>query len=74
VADWYQADYYKSSPYRNPKAERPLLGGWHVTRGGAYMSEANVVRCAYRGGARSISQNYTAGFRIAVAAQVGAGD
>jgi formylglycine-generating enzyme required for sulfatase activity len=46
VADWYDADYYATSPSRNPQK----LGSdqWHVFRGGAYFSDEFDIRSANR--------------------------
>ena len=44
--DWYDEDYYKNSPYRNPKG--PSSGTKRVCRGGSWCSSARYVRCAYR--------------------------
>ena len=38
VADWYQSNYYLTSPLRNP--DGPELGEGHVIRGGSYLSPA----------------------------------
>ena len=36
VYDWYDKNYYKTSPYKNPKG--PDKGKYHVIRGGAWNS------------------------------------
>jgi len=52
VAEWcndvYSADYYKTSPARNPRGA--ARGEHYVLRGGAWSSSANVCRSAYRVG------------------------
>ncbi len=37
VSDWYQSEYYKSSPTTNPLG--PDNGGYHVIRGGSLMDD-----------------------------------
>ena len=39
VADWYDADYYKNAPFKNPKG--PEKGKFRVYRGGSW-NESNV--------------------------------
>ena len=46
VRDWYDETYYASSPTRNPAG--PSSGAFRVVRGGAWISEATVVRVSYR--------------------------
>lgn len=62
VYDWYQADYYASSPYVNPSG--PITGTYRVLRGGSWGGGYN--RLAYRSNLR-IPSNYSAniGFRCA---------
>lgn len=45
-ADWYEKDYYKHSPERNPKG--PSGGDSRVVRGGAWFDASGYARCAYR--------------------------
>jgi acetoin utilization deacetylase AcuC-like enzyme/formylglycine-generating enzyme required for sulfatase activity len=44
--DWYSEDYYKYSPQRNPKG--PSAGTERVLRGGAWNSDGQNCRSAYR--------------------------
>ena len=37
--DWYDEDYYKKSPYKNPQG--PEQGKFHVMRGGAWFANCN---------------------------------
>lgn len=46
VADWYDVNYYKSSPARNPKNE--TTGQYHVVRGGSWYDSQDLVRAAFR--------------------------
>jgi len=47
-SDWYQRDYYKESPKKNPKG--PEKGAYRVMRGGSFFFEANDLRVYARGG------------------------
>jgi len=44
--DWYQSDYYTSSPYSNPQG--PETGTYRAIRGGAWSGHAASCRVAYR--------------------------
>ena len=44
--DWYEHEYYKRSPNRDPGG--PKTGRWKVMRGGCWAREAEVARCSYR--------------------------
>jgi formylglycine-generating enzyme required for sulfatase activity len=46
VNDWYDADYYGVSPYRNPPG--PASGSYKVRRGGSWCTDWNLVRVAER--------------------------
>ncbi len=65
VADWYDEDYYGRSVFRNPNG--PDSGTFRVLRGGSYLHDQSVGRCAYRDGGYPISRNGIAGFRVVVA-------
>lgn len=45
-ADWFDENYYKNSPERNPKG--PTRGELRVLRGGSWLSVALNLRCADR--------------------------
>jgi len=47
-ADWYAADYYVSSPLRNPQG--PSSGTFPVVRGGSWFDSPEYARCAFRYG------------------------
>ncbi|MDO8588022.1 MAG: SUMF1/EgtB/PvdO family nonheme iron enzyme [Armatimonadota bacterium] len=56
-ADWYDPDYYKTAPLRNPQGpskgkESAFFGASHVLRGGSFFDVYCVddFRCASRGG------------------------
>lgn len=61
VADWYDENYYKSSPNRNPKG--PAKGTYKAFRGGSWHSFAKDVRTTMRFGDVPTTQNGTIGFR-----------
>jgi len=44
--DWYEDNYYKSSPSRDPKG--PSNGEYRVVRGGSWDSYSNFIRVSYR--------------------------
>lgn len=47
-SDWYAADYYVSSPLRNPQG--PSEGDFRVVRGGSWFDPPEYARCAFRYG------------------------
>lgn len=48
-SDYYSRDYYKISPYKNPRG--PIQGEAHVVRGGGWkFNYAFFARCAWRSG------------------------
>jgi formylglycine-generating enzyme required for sulfatase activity len=66
-ADWYQADYYKDAPSRNPTG--PVGGESRVLRGGSWYSLVRNVRGADRGWNDPTNSDYNYGFRcVAVGA------
>jgi len=46
VADWYDKEYYSSSPERNPTGASS--GTYRVLRGGSWFSNARFARASYR--------------------------
>ena len=61
--DWYQADYYETSPGSNPAG--PGSGVFKIIRGGSFVLGASSMRCANR---HFVIQSYSSadvGFRIA---------
>jgi sulfatase modifying factor 1 len=46
TADWYDEDYYRNSPERNPTG--PFSGKYKVLRGGSWHNGPLSVRAAYR--------------------------
>ena len=62
--DFYDKDYYKTSPDANPKG--PERGEERVIRGGCYMETRAGVRAAHRGSASETYARDSIGFRIAM--------
>lgn len=63
VNDWYDPDYYKVAPDRNPKG--PDRGTHRVFRGGGWMDSTPTVRTAQRNGADPETEANWLGFRCA---------
>jgi formylglycine-generating enzyme required for sulfatase activity len=64
-ADWFDADYYSSSPARNPRG--PAAGSRKASRGGSWRHKIKIARVAARS---SIPPDYRYndyGFRVVVA-------
>ncbi|MCH8313191.1 MAG: SUMF1/EgtB/PvdO family nonheme iron enzyme [Nitrospinae bacterium] len=64
VDDWFQQDYYKMSPKKNPKG--PSAGKFKVLRGGNWEESADYVRSANRMKSSPEYQYNGFGFRCAV--------
>ncbi|HSF81625.1 MAG TPA: SUMF1/EgtB/PvdO family nonheme iron enzyme [Anaerolineales bacterium] len=63
VADYYEADYYRSSPDRNPTGPTQVLD--HGLRGGSYDSPPDWATTYFRDSSHSARSNPRAGFRCA---------
>jgi formylglycine-generating enzyme len=63
VSDWYQSDYYKTSPKANPTG--PEKGRLHILRGGSWDSHTMEVRTAARLAKEPEFKDYMTGFRCA---------
>jgi formylglycine-generating enzyme required for sulfatase activity len=62
--DWYQRDYYKDSPKKNPQG--PAKGAYRVLRGGSFFFEEGDLRVSARsGGWPSLQAWRMIGFRAA---------
>ena len=59
TADWYDGDYYSSSPYENPQGSSD--GDSRVLRGGSFMYPEYYVRSSYRGSPYAVDNFF--GFR-----------
>jgi formylglycine-generating enzyme required for sulfatase activity len=62
VADWYQEDYYQTSPLQNPKG--PDSGTFRIIRGGSWVEPGDKCRSAARVGQLPSSADSDFGFRI----------
>jgi formylglycine-generating enzyme required for sulfatase activity len=61
VNDWYDKDYYRSSPARNPAGASS--GTFRVIRGGSWNYFAENLRAAYRTSAAPAARGIHLGFR-----------
>ncbi len=61
-SDWYDSDYYKKSPVRNPQG--PASGSNRALRGGSWINSAVGVRSAIRHGTRPGERDDSLGFRL----------
>lgn len=60
--DWYGDDYYAVSPKKNPGG--PATGGYHVLRGGSWLSNPAYSHITTRSSLRSDYVSSNNGFRI----------
>jgi len=60
--DWYDANYYTSSPYDNPTG--PISGSLKVLRGGGWVYIQANHRTAYRDKGGNTLRGHNAGFRL----------
>ena len=63
VYDWYDKNYYRNSPYKNPRG--PKNGKFHTIRGGAWNSLPDYMRSAFRYGYNDGNDFYGIGCRCA---------
>jgi iron(II)-dependent oxidoreductase len=63
VADWYDPDYYKVAPDRNPQG--PATGTQKAFRGGGWMDSTTTMRVAMRNGTDPTTKINWLGFRCA---------
>jgi len=63
-ADWYDGDYYESSPHRDPKG--PPMGNAHVVRGGSWDSRPDVLSSSCRSWGHRGYRDGDFGFRCAM--------
>jgi formylglycine-generating enzyme required for sulfatase activity len=63
VSDWYDAQYYKTSPTQNPTG--PIAGREKVMRGGSWSNRAGDIRATIRDKVAPTYRNYSIGFRCA---------
>jgi formylglycine-generating enzyme required for sulfatase activity len=62
-SDWYDADFYRVSPERNPRG--PESGTRRASRGGSWRHQIKISRCAARSSIPPEFQYADYGFRIA---------
>ncbi len=65
TADWYDREYYQSSPAENPKG--PETGRYRMIRGGSWSDVPKFLTCAIRSYARPAERSPNIGFRCAAA-------
>lgn len=63
-ADWYDKDYYKNSPAKNPRGPAAAVGSYRVLRGGGWIHDARYCRAAYRSDGHTADRVGFAGFRL----------
>ncbi len=61
--DWFQADYYATSPQRNPAG--PALGTRKSSRGGSWRHHIKISRCSTRSSIPPEFKYADYGFRVA---------
>lgn len=64
-ADWFDADYYRSSPSLDPSGPR-RAASWHSVRGGSWFNAAFSCRCSGRHDGIPTAASTTNGFRVLV--------
>jgi len=64
IADWYSANYYQFSVYRNPRG--PAIGKSRVVRGGSWTNVPGLVRGANRSYEDPSRRLNVIGFRVAL--------
>ena len=63
TADWFEREYYKSSPGKNPKG--PETGQYKVIRGGAWSDSPARIKVFFRNWVRPNQRTPNLGFRCA---------
>lgn len=63
VNDWYDHDYYKKSPTKNPQG--PKMGKSKVVRGGNWLYVQEFLRSSFRFNAEPSGRQFGYGFRCA---------
>ncbi|MCR4404700.1 MAG: formylglycine-generating enzyme family protein [Candidatus Acetothermia bacterium] len=62
VWDWYDLEYYASSPGTDPRG--PASGWNRVARGGSWLDLARDCRVAFRYYGLAATENFNLGFRL----------
>ena len=63
VNDWYDDNYYASSPARSPQGPEPENGFLKIMRGGSWATAEGHLRGSHRTNRRPDSSNNSIGFR-----------
>jgi formylglycine-generating enzyme required for sulfatase activity len=66
VRDWYDGEYYRKSPERNPVNDAEAQ--YRVVRGGSWDSDPSFLRASYRGWREPESRTHFVGFRCVLLA------
>ncbi len=61
-SDWFQADYYRISPEKNPQG--PAEGNRKASRGGSWRHQIKISRCSARSSIPPEFQYADYGFRV----------
>jgi len=64
LADWYDPDFYRNSPFENPQG--PGTGSARVVRGGSWANKGELIRSANRSQEDPASKLNILGFRLAL--------
>jgi formylglycine-generating enzyme required for sulfatase activity len=64
MADWYDPDFYRNSPFNNPLG--PETGSARVVRGGSWANNKELIRAANRSHEDPVSKLNILGFRLAL--------
>lgn len=62
VQDWYDPDYYKNSPEKNPAG--PGTGKYKIYRGGSWVGKTDTLRSNVRFSALPVTRTHDLGFRL----------
>ena len=62
VQDWYDPDYYKNSPEKNPIGSG--TGKYKIYRGGSWVGKADTLRSTVRFSALPVTRTHDLGFRL----------
>ncbi|MBB6050157.1 formylglycine-generating enzyme family protein [Armatimonas rosea] len=68
-ADWYDEDYYKKSPLKDPTGPASSRKHFRVLRGGGWADFTDKFQCSHRSGATPNTQNDNTGIRLAAPAR-----